>query len=449
MEASLRHIMNILLRSAQCFFFSLLSQIALVAPSAFAEVVVDNSPDTTGAPTVIDNFSNTFPDDYKGDRFTLTSATTITGAAIFSNRFFGFVDDPVRFVILQDEGGVPGAVPVLDVFSVLDVVDTELTSSDTNMTRKHASIPPQLLPAGNYWYWMAGDGVQITQGTGNYDDNTFYWGTDDNPDLERGSDERGDTFFALEGDVITETVFEDGFESASSIDSDGDGLTNDEEADFETDPNNPDTDGDGLDDGDEVHTYGTSPTEPDTDGDGISDGEEVSTGTDPLSEPVTDVDAVMDLIPYAPDEVSIDSNGDRVVRRELAIMFFAEANSQQLEDLLNDLNATVQAKVAGSRSNSDSHPGSRRYRCTERHYRTNRISQFRRICAEIRPAITQGAARQYPRTHIHQSAARRIAVNRQPAGRKRRSRLERPRGHRQPTRCGDRRFLWRGSGESE
>lgn len=56
-------------------------------------------------------------------------------------------------------------------------------------------------------------------------------------------------------------------------DSDGDGLTDVEEGTLGTDPNNPDTDGDGVNDGDEV-AAGTDPTTPnviDSDGDGVAD----------------------------------------------------------------------------------------------------------------------------------------------------------------------------------
>ncbi|MCL2613692.1 MAG: hypothetical protein FWD95_10740 [Nocardioidaceae bacterium] len=67
--------------------------------------------------------------------------------------------------------------------------------------------------------------------------------------------------------------------TSSSVDSDGDGLTDAQEAQLGTDPHNPDTDGDGLTDGQEVNTYKTDPLNPDTDGDGISDGAEVN-GTD-------------------------------------------------------------------------------------------------------------------------------------------------------------------------
>lgn len=54
-------------------------------------------------------------------------------------------------------------------------------------------------------------------------------------------------------------------------DSDGDGLTDTEENQYDTDANNADTDGDGLNDGDEVHLFNLSPTLADTDGNGVSD----------------------------------------------------------------------------------------------------------------------------------------------------------------------------------
>ena len=64
-------------------------------------------------------------------------------------------------------------------------------------------------------------------------------------------------------------------------DSDGDGLTDLQEADLGTDPNNPDTDGDGVSNVDEV-ACNTDPLNPDTDGDGDDDGLEKAFGSDPL-----------------------------------------------------------------------------------------------------------------------------------------------------------------------
>ncbi len=67
-----------------------------------------------------------------------------------------------------------------------------------------------------------------------------------------------------------------------TTDTDGDGLTDEEEADLGTDPNKADTDGDNLKDGAEVDVHGTDPTKADTDGGGVNDGVEVAHGTDPL-----------------------------------------------------------------------------------------------------------------------------------------------------------------------
>ncbi len=70
--------------------------------------------------------------------------------------------------------------------------------------------------------------------------------------------------------------------STQAVDTDGDGLSDAEEAKLGTDPNSPDTDGDGLTDGAEVNTYHTNPLVADTDGDGLTDGDEVNVWhTDP------------------------------------------------------------------------------------------------------------------------------------------------------------------------
>jgi hypothetical protein len=67
----------------------------------------------------------------------------------------------------------------------------------------------------------------------------------------------------------------------SPADTDGDGLSNDQEAEIGSDPNDPDTDDDGLIDGEEVF-LGTDPTNPDTDDDGLTDLAEEQAGTNPL-----------------------------------------------------------------------------------------------------------------------------------------------------------------------
>jgi len=65
------------------------------------------------------------------------------------------------------------------------------------------------------------------------------------------------------------------------LDSDGDGLSDDDERARGTNPQSADTDADGLSDREEVMIYETDPTNPDTDGDTFLDGDEVKSGYNP------------------------------------------------------------------------------------------------------------------------------------------------------------------------
>ena len=122
-----------------------------------------------------------------------------------------------------------------------------------------------------------------TDGDGLTDDDEIRRGTDpNNPDTD------GDGL--LDGEVVLRHKTD-----PLNPDTDGDGLTDGAEVrKYLTDPRNPDTDGDGLLDGDEVKKYGTDPRDPDTDHDGLKDGEEVvKYGTNPL-DPDTDNDGLTD-----------------------------------------------------------------------------------------------------------------------------------------------------------
>lgn len=65
------------------------------------------------------------------------------------------------------------------------------------------------------------------------------------------------------------------------VDSDSDGLTDDEEETIGTSINNADSDYDGLTDREEAKVYKTDPLKSDTDGDGYKDGDELKNGYNP------------------------------------------------------------------------------------------------------------------------------------------------------------------------
>lgn len=110
-------------------------------------------------------------------------------------------------------------------------------------------------------------------------------------------------------------------------DSDEDGLTNLEEIKLNTDLNKKDTDNDNLSDYDEVNVYKCNPLNPDTDGDGICDGDEILLGLDPL---VT-----------CSDGVTLDS--ERTFDQKLDT---SNIDSELLED--NELIPSISGNVTGN-----------------------------------------------------------------------------------------------------
>ena len=136
-----------------------------------------------------------------------------------------------------------------------------------------------------------------TDGDGISDEDEIALGTDPN---DSDSDDDG----VSDGDEVALGT------DPTNPDTDGDGLSDGDEVALGTDPTNPDTDGDGLSDGEEG-ALGTDPTNPDTDGDGLSDGEEVALGTDPTN-PDTDGDGLSDgeEVALGTDPTNPDTDGD-------------------------------------------------------------------------------------------------------------------------------------------
>ncbi len=115
-----------------------------------------------------------------------------------------------------------------------------------------------------------------------------------------------------------------------TVDTDNDGLTDEEELQLGTDPNDPDSDGDGLTDGEEVNQYDTDPLNEDTDGDGLADGEEVNSyNTDPNNAD-SDGDGLSDgeeINEYRTDPNSTDSDGDGLTDGEEVIEYGTDPNN--------------------------------------------------------------------------------------------------------------------------
>jgi outer membrane protein OmpA-like peptidoglycan-associated protein len=99
----------------------------------------------------------------------------------------------------------------------------------------------------------------------------------------------------------------------SFADADGDGLSDDDEKKFGTDPTRADTDGDGLGDAEEVKNYMTNPLKADTDNDNLTDQQEIqSFKTNPLIAD-TDGDGLSDgeeILTYLTDPLQRDTDGD-------------------------------------------------------------------------------------------------------------------------------------------
>ncbi len=85
-------------------------------------------------------------------------------------------------------------------------------------------------------------------------------------------------------DTVENTAEEPKSEKNKLLDTDGDGLTDEEEKELGIDINSVDTDDDGLFDREEVKVYQTDPLNADTDGDGYLDGEEIKAGNNPKGE---------------------------------------------------------------------------------------------------------------------------------------------------------------------
>ena len=124
----------------------------------------------------------------------------------------------------------------------------------------------------------------------------------------------------LEEDTVPafgdEDLLDDRILFGEPVDSDGDGLVDEEEIARGTDPQNWDSDGDELNDGDEVLVWNTDPLNPDSDGDTYLDGAEIKAGYNPVG-PGQFTDPVEALQKEQEESESVEEIEENIVEKVL------------------------------------------------------------------------------------------------------------------------------------
>ncbi|MBK8533989.1 MAG: PEP-CTERM sorting domain-containing protein [Candidatus Competibacteraceae bacterium] len=189
--------------------------LAFGATQAHAAVILDYSPDTTGATVNIPGAGSILENLAPGLNFFesifFASDVSLTGMAIYSTSFAGFVGDSTTIRIRSDNGGIPDAL-LFDFTASISVVDTEGTSVNpafSSTTRKFAGFTPvNLLANTPYWIGMSGTTTDIGQqglsGTGAPDNQSMWAYLDTTPAFDCPN--CGDMAMRLYGDASTTTV---------------------------------------------------------------------------------------------------------------------------------------------------------------------------------------------------------------------------------------------------
>ena len=162
-------------------------------------------------------------------------------------------------------------------------------------------------------------------------------------------------------------------------DTDGDGLTDGEEARRATDPFGADSDEDGVSDGDEVAAR-SDPNSPDTDGDTIPDADEIEMGLRP-DWPDSDSDGL-------DDDVEIERNTDPLDDATATGTGISTAPTRTRAPTTAASRSSPRASPAATRTPATAH--GRTTRCGRR-WSTSRVSSRRAACSPATSAIAFSA----------------------------------------------------------
>ncbi|QWX82714.1 gliding motility-associated C-terminal domain-containing protein [Cellulophaga sp. HaHaR_3_176] len=242
----------------------------------------------------------------------------------------------IEFVSPGDGGTIVATATITDIAgnvgpdsttdtAVLDLTDPIVDSFST------IDITPLLAGQGNPNETIV---LELDIDGDNITDITYTVVTDNNGDwsldTENATPDSGNFPILVDEDIINITATDPAGNSGTgavtiSVDTDGDGLTDNDEVNLGTDPNNTDSDGDGINDGQEVTVDNTNPLDDcssnggtglpdsDCDEDGLTTAEETAAGTDPIN-PDSDNDGLTDgeEIALGTDPLNPDSDGDLI-----------------------------------------------------------------------------------------------------------------------------------------
>ena len=141
-----------------------LASLALVTLSytqqAAAAVVVDRSVDTIGLAAGF-NASNVASQQNFLVRFSLSAATSLTGADIYSAFNPVTVGTGVTLKFRNDVAGAPDTNDLFNFTSTVSEIDSVGSSTNPSIQRLHANFAALDFAAGDYWFGMSGTGDDI------------------------------------------------------------------------------------------------------------------------------------------------------------------------------------------------------------------------------------------------------------------------------------------------
>lgn len=216
------------------------------------------------------------------------ASTTLSDGNPLLNVTFGeepFTVDTPGGLVTDDSNLPDGAntLPIVPVGMGLDLILTEQVALNADLTYR----------------FLLGDGKDMMDGFGKVVQENFNAaGRVDRTESTENADSWGSFTIGVQVYLFGHS------------DRDGDGMSDSFEESIGTDPLNPDTDGDGLTDDEEYEIYGTDPLKTDTDDDRLTDAEEVAKNTDPRK-PDTDGDGLTEGEEFAHGTDPFDTDSDK------------------------------------------------------------------------------------------------------------------------------------------